>query len=190
MDNENKQTKKIILISVSIVVALIAIVLIILLALKKKQTEEPVEIPKPEYKQCYEKPTENEQKKSNWKHNSLNYEIDENSNRINNSSKIKEEHNLGNGITLANMSIFSENCNEIKANLEFDFINNSGKDITLGTVNFLFTNEENSEGVRTSVDVSNIKNGETFRVKTSYRVRIIDAYDFTATFFDSSQMEG
>ena len=54
----------------------------------------------------------------------------------------------------------------------------------------MFTNEENSEGVRTSVDVSNIKNGEIFRVKTSYRVRIIDAYDFTATFFDSSQMEG
>lgn len=180
------------------IIALVIVLGIVLVLVTKKEEPKPSENPKEEvYKQCesLDKLTESEKEKmiqiTNWLHNGINYDLDKEGNRTNNSAKIKEEHQLDGGYTISNMKIESKKCKESVAELTASFTNNSGKDIEFGTINFYFKPSDNAEKeVNVSLDVKDLKNGETKSLETSFRFRIIDAYDYRAVYVDSSQMEG
>lgn len=174
------------------IIALVIVLGIVLVLVTKKEEPKPGENPKEEpYKQCEKLKDEKYRDISNWNHNELNYDMDKEGNRTNNSAKIKELHQLDGGYNISEMTIVSKKCSETKAELKAKFTNNSGKDIEFGTINFYFkTSEDAEKEVNVSLDVRDLKNGETKELDTSFRFRIIDAYDYRAVFADSSQMEG
>ena len=193
---EEKQNNNKLIVIIIICVVLVIGVILTLVLLTKKQKQDPIDEPKePEFTQCEKDVDKKFQTDiSNWTHNGINYDFDQEGNRVNNSSSIKETHQIDGGFEVTNMSIISKKCEETKVHITFTFTNNSGNDIEFGTINFYFEPSKTPEGQNeiagASMDIKNLKNGETKEFTTTSRTRIIDASNYKATFIDSSQMDG
>lgn len=121
---------------------------------------------------------------SNYEHNNLNYELDRDGNRINNSSNVKRKHenieyrNSIPGLYVENVEISSNRCDEARATFKGVFTNNTGVDITNAYI-FIQIKDENGEIVRPVFEeMPDILNGETKELEIITYTRIIDAYDF------------
>lgn len=185
--------KKNTILIVGIVVVLIIILIFVINIVSKQSSNNSGNNDNNEslkYVQCDKNVSDKEKKISNWSHNSLNYYVDKNNNRVNNSEFISKDYKLDNGIILSDMSIVSLDCNETKANLEFSVTNNSNTDIDNGTLHLYFKSSDNLDEVHISVNLTNIKKGQTKEINKSYKFRIIDALNYRANFVKVSEYDG
>lgn len=179
--------KKIIIIIGIVITSIVLILLVIKLFGNNSGSNEFID---KGYTQCFKDVSDKEMESSNWKHNDLNYYVDKDNNRVNDSDFIKKEYKLENGIVLSNMSIISENCSETKANISFSFTNNSGSDIKNGLLDFYFKSSNDSDEIHISVNVGDVKKNETKTISGNYKFRIIDALNYKVTFTNNVQFVG
>ena len=171
--DKNKLTKVI-----AVIIAAIAIVLIIVSVILPKtvKDKEPNT-----YKQCAEPERVESNKKTNYEHTGINYYIDKENNRINNSEVLSTKHDSQGDetkkdkLSLENMTIQSKNCDENAAEMKADLINNSSEDIT----NFMLV-----------FDMKELKQGEKIEISFKTVGRIIDVYDYEFTYTVPGEMEG
>ena len=126
--NKNKKIKVIAAIIAAIAIVLIIVSVILPRANKDKETNE--------YRQCAEPERVESNKKTNYDHNGINYYIDKENNRINNSEVLSTKHKSKGDetkkdkLSLENMTIQSKNCDENAAEMKANLTNNSTEDLT------------------------------------------------------------
>ena len=182
--NKNKTTKVIATIIVALAFVLIIVALIISLSNKDNT--------KSEYKQCGKK----DDGITNYEHTGLNYYIDENNNRINNSEVLFKKHDSRVDetkiyqLSIDEMTIKSENCDENAAEMKAKLTNNSGQDLADFMLIFDIKDKEGKNTHKFSMDIKSIKKEETIDIRFKTIGRIIDAYDYEFTYASVENMEG
>ena len=183
---ENKKTTKILAIII-ILAAVILIVVGLVLSLSKKSNKQEEK----EYKQCGEVA-----EGTNYEHTGINYYIDKDNNRINNSElilnkhdSIGEEDKIGK-LSLTDMKIKSPNCEERAAMLNATLTNNSDEDLEKIMIIIDVKDKEGNYTHKFSITIPQIAAGGDYEIEFKTLGRIIDMYDYEFTYIDSSQMVG
>lgn len=188
---ENKKIIKVI----AVLIAAIALVLIITaVVMSSSNQEKPKETEG--YKQCDKKDLSGKKKTTNYKHTKLNYYLDDENNRINNSEEVPKSHDsIGEdgktGIfTITDLNIISKNCDENRAEMTASLTNNSETEFT--DVMLLFNVKDKKDNITHSFGITIEKIGikETVPVEFKTLGRIIDIYDYEFTYYEASERVG
>lgn len=129
---------------------------------------------------------------TNYEHNNVNYIVDRDGNRVNTSDKLLGKHenfqfrSSKPGLIMENTQIISYKCDEARAFIKTTMTNNTGEDIK-GALLYAKTIDENGNEVNFLFeDMPDIANGETKEIEVPTYIRIIDAYDFTFSYYMSN----
>ena len=186
--NKNKVTKVIAAIIAAIAIVLIIVSVILPQADKDKETTK--------YRQCSDPERVESNKKTNYEHTGLNYYIDKENNRINNSEALSIKHEsqgdetkLGK-LSLENMTIESKNCDENAAEMKASLTNNSTEDLTNFMLVFDMKDKDGNLTHKFSMDIKELKQGEKLEISFKTVGRIIDVYDYEFTYTVPGEMEG
>lgn len=188
------ENKKIIKVIAALIAAVALILIVVAVVMSLTNNEKPKE--KDTYKQCAEKDLGSDKKKTNFEHTNLNYYLDENNNRINNSEEITKSHDsIGeNGksgkFTVTNMTIISENCDENRAIMSASLTNNSEEEFIDMMLVFDVKDKDGNYTHKFGLTVEKIGKGETIPIEFKTLGRIIDAYDYEFTYAEASERVG
>ena len=186
--DKNKLTKVI-----AVIIAAIAIVLIIVSVILPKTVKDKESNT---YKQCAEPERVESNKKTNYEHTGINYYIDKENNRINNSEVLSTKHDSQGDetkkdkLSLENMTIQSKNCDENAAEMKANLINNSSEDLTNFMLVFDMKDKDGNLTHKFSMDIKELKQGEKIEISFKTVGRIIDVYDYEFTYTVPGEMEG
>lgn len=188
---EKKKMSKVIAAIIAAIALVLIVVAVVISLLGDNKIKE-----KSGYKQCAKSEDIGEKKLTNFKHTGLNYYIDKENNRINNSEVLStKHHSLGDEtkksvLSIENMTIISKNCDENAAEMNAKLINNSEIELSNFMLMFDILDQDGNKTYRFSIDVDKIAQSETIPIKFNTKGRIIDAYDYEFTFVTSSDLEG
>lgn len=189
---ENKKTTKVIAALIAAIAILLIVVAVVMSFTNKEKPKEETD----GYKQCEEKDLSSDKKITNFKHTKLNYYVDEENNRINNSEEITKSHDsIGeNGksgkFTITDMAIISKNCDENKAVMTASITNNSEEEFADLMLLFNVKDKDGNITHTFGVTVTKISQGETVPIEFNTLGRIIDIYDYEFTYVDASERVG
>ena len=114
-----------------------------------------------------------------------NYILDEEGNKTNISLKLSEEHVFGD-ITGLNMTITSSNEEPRKATFTLKLLNNTDKDIDNQDIKIIFFDKNHNEQTVQYSRINHIGAHEEAEVTNDMYNRIIDAYDYSMTYFEAN----
>lgn len=183
---ENKKIQK----TIGIIFLIIAVALIVVALVISLQKGDNKQKDKDEYKQCGEVA-----EGTNYEHTGINYYIDKDNNRINNSKKIVEKHDsIGEDkegkLSISDMTVESPNCEERAAVLKAMLKNNSEENLENIMLIIDVKDKDGNYTHKFSITIAKIDAGEELPIEFKTLGRIIDMYDYEFTYVDSSQMAG
>lgn len=187
---ENKKITKIIALIIAILAIILIVTAVVLSLSGDKDTEKTNE-----YKQCAKKEG-NENKTNNYEHNGLNYYIDKDNNRVNNSEELSKKHDSQGDtekigiMSITDMTIVSNNCDENAAEMNATLVNNSEENFTNFMLVFDIKDKDGNQKHVFSMDVKTLNAGESISINFKTLGRIIDAYDYEFTYVSSNEMVG
>lgn len=188
---ENKKIIKVIAALIA-AIAIILIVVAVIMSQKGNNNSKETNV----YKQCVKKDESSEKKITNYKHTKINYYIDKENNRVNNSEILSQKHESQGDetkkavLSLENMTIISKNCDENAAEMTAKLKNNSNTELTSFMLMFDILDKDGNKTHRFSMDIDKIGQGETIPITYNTLGRIIDAYDYEFTFITPNELEG
>ena len=183
---ETKKTTKVI----AVLIAAVAFALIVTAVVLSFSNKEEKGNKDSGYKQCA-KPENVGDDKTNFEHTGINYYIDKNNNRINNSEELVKKHDSqGAKLSIDKMTIESKNCEENEASMKFELTNNSEEDMANFMLIFEMKDKDGNMTHKFSMDIENLGKGETIPMEFKTISRIIDAYNYEFTYTTPGEMEG
>lgn len=167
----------------AIIILLLAVVLIITALVIAFSGDKKNKQEVNQYKQCAEK-----EEDTNYEHTGINYYIDKNNNRINNSEALVKQHdskgeNEKKGkLSITDMEIISKNCDENRAEMSAVLTNNSEENFGEFMLIFDIKDKDGNDTHKFAVTVTKLDVGETTTIYFKTLGRIIDAYDYEFTY--------